>query len=166
MGVFYEPRHTKSTVEPALRKALGNALVWTPTAPGPAAGLAEADTFTASEVAPILQLVPNNLRGVYEPSLTTAIRTAALQPVPPAPAAADLAAASIASQTTAPLPDDSAFQSSRFLVAVLIFAVVVGAAIWTDADGLSDSSKALYGFAASIFGLVVGLLGGEKPNGN
>jgi hypothetical protein len=57
---------------------------------------------------------------------------------------------------------DQPFYTARFVVAVLIFACIVGAAIGTDAAGLSASSKALYGFAAAIFGVVVGLLGGEK----
>jgi hypothetical protein len=48
------------------------------------------------------------------------------------------------------------------LGAIIVFLALLGAGIGADAAGLSDSSKALYGFAASIFGVVVGLLGGEK----
>jgi hypothetical protein len=54
------------------------------------------------------------------------------------------------------------FNTGRFIGALIIFAAVVGCAIGTDAAGLGDSSKALYGFAATIFGVVVGFLGGEK----
>lgn len=59
-------------------------------------------------------------------------------------------------------PSQQQFQVWRFLAAILIFASVAGAALGADAAGLGDSSKALYGFAASIFGVVVGLLGGES----
>ena len=62
------------------------------------------------------------------------------------------------------MPDPGAFRTERFIIAVLIFAAVVGGAVAADATGLPDSSKALYGFSASIFGLVVGLLGGEKSS--
>lgn len=54
------------------------------------------------------------------------------------------------------------FNAGRFGGALLIFAAIVGSAIGTDAAGLGDSSKALYGFAATVFGVVVGFLGGEK----
>lgn len=56
------------------------------------------------------------------------------------------------------------FQSGRFLIALAILLAFVAAAIWADAAGHPDSSKALYGFAATILGLIVGLLTGEKPS--
>lgn len=60
---------------------------------------------------------------------------------------------------------DPAFQGLRFLIAVLILLIFVGAALWADTAGHSDSSKALYGFATTIMGVVVGLLAGEKSAG-
>jgi hypothetical protein len=54
------------------------------------------------------------------------------------------------------------FNTGRFLGALLIFAAIVGTAIGTDAASLDDSSVALWGFAATIFGVVVGFLAGEK----
>ena len=54
------------------------------------------------------------------------------------------------------------FNTGRFVGAIVIFAVIVVAAIVCEATDLSDSSKALWGFAATIFGVVVGFLGGEK----
>jgi hypothetical protein len=54
------------------------------------------------------------------------------------------------------------FNAGRFIGAILIFAAIVGCAIGTDAAGLSDSEKALWGLAGTIFGVVVGFLGGEK----
>jgi hypothetical protein len=54
------------------------------------------------------------------------------------------------------------FNAGRFIGALLVFAAIVGCAIGTDAAGLDDSSKALWGFGATVFGVVVGFLGGEK----
>lgn len=54
------------------------------------------------------------------------------------------------------------FQTVRFLIAVAILVAFVTAAVWTDAVGVDDSSKALYGFATTIMGVIVGLLAGEK----
>lgn len=54
------------------------------------------------------------------------------------------------------------FQTVRFLCAVAILVAFVTAAVWTDAAGVDDSSKALYGFATTILGVIVGLLAGEK----
>ena len=71
------------------------------------------------------------------------------------------------SRTSAVLDDKPAaplFRTDRFLVALGIFLAILAAAIVADATNLDDSSKALYGFATTIFGLVVGLISGEKPS--
>lgn len=58
------------------------------------------------------------------------------------------------------------FSVERFFGALAIFLVIVVAAIITDLNSdLTDSSKALWGFAATIFGVVVGFLAGEKAAG-
>jgi hypothetical protein len=54
------------------------------------------------------------------------------------------------------------FHTGRFIGALVIFSVIVIGAIVCDATGLDDSSKALWGFGATIFGVVVGFLGAEK----
>lgn len=54
------------------------------------------------------------------------------------------------------------FNKGRFVGALLLFAAIVVAAIITDAADIDDSSKALWGLAATVFGVVVGFLGGEK----
>jgi hypothetical protein len=41
-------------------------------------------------------------------------------------------------------------------------AVLVVLGIWSDAQGYEDSSKQVFGLAATAFGVIVGLLGGEK----
>jgi hypothetical protein len=161
MGVFFEQPRTKATVQQALRTTLTDALMQTP--PETAATATE----QASELAgPILELVPDSLVSAYQSPLTAALRTALMQPTPSHLAVADVAGTAAAAQTMSHVPDESGFRADRFMVAVAIFAIVVGAALGADAGGLSDSSKALYGFAASIFGVIVGLLGGEKSSTN
>lgn len=49
------------------------------------------------------------------------------------------------------------------VIALGIVGVLLGAGIWTDAAGLKGSSRAVFGLATTAFGIVVGLLGGEKP---
>jgi hypothetical protein len=56
------------------------------------------------------------------------------------------------------------FNGRRFVGAVLIWALVVIAAIVTEAVDLDKSSDALWGAAAIVFGVVVGFLAGEKPS--
>ena len=55
------------------------------------------------------------------------------------------------------------FKPWRVVAAIVIFGALVVGAIVTDAAGLVTSSAALYGFAGSVFGIVVGFLGSEKP---
>jgi hypothetical protein len=54
------------------------------------------------------------------------------------------------------------FQTGRFLLALAILIAFIAAAIITDASNLPDSSKALWGLATTILGVIVGLLGGES----
>jgi VIT1/CCC1 family predicted Fe2+/Mn2+ transporter len=56
------------------------------------------------------------------------------------------------------------FKTTNFLVALGVLLFFVVAAIVTEAFDLTDSSKALYGFATTILGIIVGLLGGEKSS--
>ena len=60
------------------------------------------------------------------------------------------------------LGETKEFQTGRFLVALAILIAFIAAAIITDATGLPDSSKALWGLAATSLGIIVGLLGGES----
>jgi hypothetical protein len=55
------------------------------------------------------------------------------------------------------------FKPWRVVIAFAIFGALVAGAIATDATGLDSSSTALYGFAGSVFGIIVGFLGSEKP---
>jgi hypothetical protein len=87
---------------------------------------------------------------------------AALAETPPEPAALDGEAQARATAVTNTSPP-AALNRTNLLVALLIVAVLLGAAIGTDAANLPNSSKALYALATTAFGIVVGLLTGEKP---
>ena len=56
------------------------------------------------------------------------------------------------------------FHTDRFIGALVILAAVAGTAIGTEAAGLPTATRALWGFGATIFGVVAGLLGGEKAS--
>lgn len=52
--------------------------------------------------------------------------------------------------------------AGRLAGALAIVVVLVGVAIAAEALGLDESSKALFGLATTAFGIVVGLLTGER----
>jgi len=52
--------------------------------------------------------------------------------------------------------------TSRLVVSVILFGLLLGGGVATEATGLGGSSQALFGFAGSVFGVVVGFLGSEK----
>ena len=54
------------------------------------------------------------------------------------------------------------FNAGRFVGAIVVFGVIVAAAIVCEATDLDKSSDALWALAATVFGVVVGFLGGEK----
>lgn len=54
------------------------------------------------------------------------------------------------------------FKKGRFLVALAVLIAFIAAAIFTEVTNLPESSKALWGLAATILGVIVGLLGGES----
>jgi hypothetical protein len=68
-----------------------------------------------------------------------------------------------ASAAVKAVKSSSQLDVGRLLIAIAILAVIVGAAVGTDAANLDDlSSKALWALASSVFGVILGLLGGEK----
>ncbi len=71
--------------------------------------------------------------------------------------------ARLLAKSVAGLTPPAALNVGRLVVALLIVAVLLGGGVASEAADLKDSSKALLGLAATAFGLVVGLLGGEKP---
>ena len=78
----------------------------------------------------------------------------------------DVQAEALAAQTVAALKAELVrarhFKPWRVISALAIFGALVGGAIAADPTGLATSSAALYGFAGSVFGIVVGFLGSEK----
>jgi hypothetical protein len=86
----------------------------------------------------------------------------ALMASPPSKAEADSRADDLARASTT--DSRQSLQVGRLLIAMAIVIVLVGAGIWTAAVGLSDPSKSIFGIATTAFGVVVGLLGGEKKS--
>jgi hypothetical protein len=76
--------------------------------------------------------------------------------------AAALAAQSV-SDVEAEILRARRFMPWRVVFAFAVFGALVAGAIVADAEGLDDSTSALYGFAGSVFGVIVGFLGSEKP---
>lgn len=56
------------------------------------------------------------------------------------------------------------FNGGRFVGALGLWAMIVTAAIVTEATDLDRSSEALWGAAAIVFGVIVGFLAGEQSS--
>jgi hypothetical protein len=96
------------------------------------------------------------------PPLTRSLTTALASP-PPASAAASAAdAASSAQATVNQLLGGPSFNSGRFVIALAIFAALVGGGIATEATHLTTAAGTLFGFAGAVFGIVTAFLGSEK----
>ena len=54
------------------------------------------------------------------------------------------------------------FNAGRFIGALVLWAVIVIGGIVTEATDLENSSDALWGAAAIVFGVIVGFLAGEQ----
>jgi hypothetical protein len=68
-----------------------------------------------------------------------------------------------ASAAVQAVKSSSKLSAGRLLIAIAILAAIIAAAVGTDAANLDDpSSKALWTLASSVFGVILGLLGGEK----
>lgn len=138
MGVFFEREGSNSPLVPILEAAYRQP-------PPPLASLDDEVQRFASSFNPVGATVQ-----------------AALSSEPPTdPGGAAKAAAQAASDAMAGSPT---FQSTRFLVAMVIFLALLGIAIGCDASGLTSSTTALYSLASSLFGVIVGFLGGEKSS--
>ena len=86
----------------------------------------------------------------------------ALATTPPSPAAADAQASSSAADLTNQLLGGAKFNTGRFLVALGIFLLLLAGGITTDAMKLTNSYTTLFALSTTIFGVIVGFLGGEK----
>lgn len=102
-----------------------------------------------------------NYASVPSATVEESFRTA-LAKTPPQGDALDEEAKTRAAAVTNTNPPAS-LNKANLVVALVIVAVLLGAGIGTDAANLPNSSKALYALATTAFGIVVGLLTGEKP---
>ena len=85
----------------------------------------------------------------------------------PAPAtSADLnkQAQALATEVSSPQRTQAAeLNATNLVIAILIVIALIGAGIGTNAAGLTTSTTSLFALATTAFGIVVGLLTGEKP---
>ncbi len=138
MGIFFERQVADSSLLSVLAQAQA--------APAVANDVAEQQArMLVQHVSPVVD------------SLTIALQSPALQGED-----AEEVARKQVSAVTNSLLGGASFNTGRFLVALAIFLVLVAAAVGTDIGGLTTSPGALYGFAGSVFGVVVGFLGGES----
>jgi len=103
------------------------------------------------------QVPQSNLAAMVERELQEALRTD--------PHSVDTEAeAAVRSKAVTAAMRSGTFKTSSFMVALAILGVFVAGAVVADAVNLDDSSKALYGFATTTLGIIVGLIGGEKTS--
>jgi hypothetical protein len=102
-----------------------------------------------------------NLAADFRP-LVEPLKAAAKSPAPASAADAEKLASAKAEEVSNQLLGGSSFNTGRFFVALAIFAVLIAAAIYTDAESFKSSPAALFALATTVFGVVVGFLGSEK----
>jgi hypothetical protein len=138
MGVFFERQ-----ADPALTQLLRTALT-----AEPPADREQGKTLSAQ------------MAGQHQPVVNAVSK--ALATTPPSPAAADAQASSSAADLSNQLLGGAKFNTGRFLVALGIFLLLLAGGITTDALKLTNSYTTLFALSITIFGVIVGFLGGEK----
>jgi len=93
--------------------------------------------------------------------VVAAVRSAVVSEPPADPGAQAQQAAQAAANA---LLGGATLNTGRFLVAAAIFLALLGTAIGCDASGLTSSTTAIYSLVSSIFGVIVGVLGGENTS--
>jgi hypothetical protein len=136
MGVFFQKQGSGSPLMPILEAAYRQR--------------PPSDTLLEDEV--------ERFTSSFNP-VQAALHTALTSETPADPNAAAQTAAQAAANAIAGSPT---FQTRRFVGAMLIFLALLGTAIGCDASGLTTSTTALYSLVASLFGVIVGFLGGEN----
>ena len=136
MGLFFERRAPSPDVVNLMKTALQT--------PPPAQGTTQQQAMAlAGDLDPLVQMLSETLDSQ-----------------PPANPGVDAAVA--AQATVGQLLGGPSFNTGRFLIAFLIFAVLVGGGIASEATHLTTSAGVLFGFAGAIFGIVTAFLGSEK----
>ena len=97
-----------------------------------------------------------------QPLVTQQFRAALAAPPPPTEELERQAQDLATRAASAPPSQSGEVNKGNLITAILIVVAFVGAGIGTDAAGLSASSTALFGLGTTAFGIIVGLLGGEK----
>jgi hypothetical protein len=138
MGVFFERQ-----ADPALTQLLRTALT-----AEPPADREQGKTLSAQ------------MAGQHQPVVNAVSK--ALATTPPSAAAADAQASSSAADLSNQLLGGAKFNTGRFLVALGIFLLLLAGGITTDALKLTNSYTTLFALSITIFGVIVGFLGGEK----
>jgi hypothetical protein len=144
VGLFFESPDLVNLIETALR-----------TPPPPQSS--EDATWMATQMATDL-LHP----------LVQTLSEALQSPTPANPhAAAKVMAQGAMDELLAELPLNTrpSFITSRFLIAISIFAVLAGGGVATEAIHLTTAAGTLFGFAGGVFGVVTAFLGSEKGSG-
>jgi hypothetical protein len=99
-----------------------------------------------------------------EPSVMQHFRAALAAP-PPSDADLDEQARELAGALALAPPRQAAkVNGGSLIIAIVIVAALVGAGIGTNAAGLDAATTALFSLGTTAFGIVVGLLTGEKPS--
>jgi hypothetical protein len=139
VGLFFESKAPSSDLVDLIQKALDT------DPPPPGAVRPEAESL-AGDLQPL-----------------TSTLTEALATRPPASTTASAAHATAAAQATVnQLLGGSSFNTGRFIIALAIFAALVGGGIATEATHLTTACGTLFGFAGAVFGIVTAFLGSEK----
>jgi hypothetical protein len=87
---------------------------------------------------------------------------AALRTQPPADEATVKAQATESARAAATVTPPTTFNAQRFVMAVIIVAVLLIAGIVCNAQGWTDAEKTLFTLATTAFGVVTGLLAGKS----
>jgi hypothetical protein len=136
MGLFFE----KTVPSPELVNLMTSALEAEPPLPGTATANAE---LLVAKFQPLVATVTGALNAAPPPNVSSA-------------------AATYAQSAVDELLGGSSFNTGRFVVALSIFAALVGGGVATEATHLTTASGTLFGFAGAIFGIVTAFLGTEK----
>lgn len=97
-------------------------------------------------------------------STTQLFRAALNAPAPATSADLDKQAQDLATEVSSPPRTQAAeLNATNLVIGILIVIAFVGAGIGTNAAGLTTSTTSLFALATTAFGIVVGLLTGEKP---
>ncbi|MGH7912357.1 MAG: hypothetical protein ACREQM_04400 [Candidatus Dormibacteraceae bacterium] len=98
--------------------------------------------------------------------LLEAINSTPADPTKPGAAQKDSASAQAQAQAVVDqLVGGQKFNTGRFVIAMAIFAVLIGGGVATEAIHLTSSSGTLLGLGGAFFGVVAAFLGTEKGKG-